>query len=111
MAKNFDDLYKVLPDKRKQKIEKRVGLELKAIQLAELRKISGNTQQEQAKSIGVSQAAISKMERQEDVGLSTLRKYIEGLGGELEVIAKLPQKGSYRLEAFSSVDQSMAIHP
>lgn len=111
MAKNFENLYEALHEKRKQKIEKRVSLELKAIQLAELRKIAGKTQQEHAKSLEISQAAISKMERQEDVGLSTLRKYIEGLGGELQVIANLPDKGTFKLETFSSVIQAVEIHP
>lgn len=55
--------------------------------LAELRKMRKVTQAELARVLGVSQPALSATEKREDVQLSTLRDYIEGLGGHLEVSA------------------------
>lgn len=58
-----------------------------ALVLAELRKDRGITQAELAGILGKSQGNISELERREDVYLSSLREYIEALGGELEVAA------------------------
>jgi DNA-binding XRE family transcriptional regulator len=55
--------------------------------LAELRKMRAVTQAELAHQLGVAQPSLSALERRGDVQLSTLRHYIEGLGGHLEVSA------------------------
>jgi len=46
------------------------------------------TQNEVADRLGIRQPTVSKIERREDVNLSTLRRYVEALGGELRVTAK-----------------------
>ena len=58
--------------------------------LAELRAKYGFKQTEIAEKIGVSQSRVSRMERGEleRAGISTIRDYVEALGGEVEVIAK-----------------------
>jgi DNA-binding XRE family transcriptional regulator len=61
-----------------------------ALALAELRARQGVTQQEMAKTLGVSQANISRIEHEEDLYLSTLRGYAEALGGHLEVNVVFP---------------------
>jgi transcriptional regulator with XRE-family HTH domain len=58
--------------------------------LAELRRLAGMTQVKLAKSMGVTQPTLSRLESQDDMQLGTLRRIVEALGGELEVIAKLP---------------------
>lgn len=45
------------------------------------------TQQQMAEAIGVAQSQLSRMERRQDHVLSTLRTYVEALGGELEIVA------------------------
>lgn len=67
-------------DARKQEIRK-------ALQLEELRASRKVTQDLLANMLGVSQARVSKLEGQNDARLSTLRAYVEALGGELEVNA------------------------
>ncbi|MHB1488077.1 MAG: XRE family transcriptional regulator [Acidimicrobiales bacterium] len=58
-----------------------------AYNLAELRKLRSVTQVELARQVGVAQPSLSGLERRSDVQLSTLRDYIEGLGGQLEISA------------------------
>ena len=61
-----------------------------AIALAELRELFETTQRELGDALGVSQANISRIERQDDLYLSTLQSYVEALGGELHVSARFP---------------------
>ena len=67
--------------------------------LAEIRKFMGLTQEELAGALGVTQPSLSKLENQDDMQVSTLRRLIEALGGELEMIAHLP-KGDIRIMQF-----------
>lgn len=59
------------------------------IGLASLRAVKGRSQVEMAERIGVTQAQVSKVEAGEDWKLSTLRRYAEALGGQLEVTVAL----------------------
>ena len=68
--------------------------------LAEVRKTVGLTQEQLAASLGVKQPTLSRLESQEDIQISTLRRLIRALGGELEIIAHLPG-GDIRLSQFT----------
>jgi hypothetical protein len=71
--------------------EKREALrELHAFNLAELRRIAEFTQQELALRMGSDQSRVSRVEREADMHVSTLRAYVEALGGELHLIAEIP---------------------
>jgi DNA-binding XRE family transcriptional regulator len=58
-----------------------------ALALAEIRNLRELTQEDIANAIGVSQANVSRVERENDLYLSTLQRYVEALGGRLEVAA------------------------
>jgi DNA-binding XRE family transcriptional regulator len=58
--------------------------------LSELRKFAGQTQQYLADELGVSQPCLSKMENQTDMQIGTLNRIINSLGGQLELIARMP---------------------
>lgn len=68
--------------------------------LSEMRKQSGVTQQQLAEALGIKQPALSGFESQTDMQVSTLRRLIEALGGQLELIAHLPH-GDVRIGQFS----------
>lgn len=68
--------------------------------LAEVRRAQGKTQMQVAKSLRITQPSLSKLESQSDIQVSTLNRIVEALGGELEVVAKLPT-GSVRLTQFT----------
>jgi DNA-binding transcriptional regulator YiaG len=73
--------------RRRARVEREKALILAGMRLYELRKEQGLSQTEVARRLGVSQERISKLERAEDVKLSTLQNYVEALGGHLEVSA------------------------
>ena len=62
------------------------------LRLAELRHELHITQEELARALDVSQSNIPRIERAEDLYLSTLRSYVEALGGRLEVNAVFPER-------------------
>ncbi len=60
--------------------------------LRALREAVGLTQEELARKVEVTQSQLSKLERREDHRLSTLRRYVEALGGEIEIVALIEGK-------------------
>lgn len=58
-------------------------------QLAELRQQLGLTQTQLAEAAGLSQARISQIENGDAVSLDTLRAYVVGLGGQLDIVARI----------------------
>lgn len=91
------DLKHKIPLERQRRIRQRVKqevaeLEVLEMNLQELRKAAGKTQEELAEVLDLSQGGLSQAERREDHLLSTLRRYVEALGGELEVVAHVGDK-------------------
>lgn len=62
--------------------------------LRELRRESGLSQQDMAEELGVSQASVSKIEHQDDPQVSTLMRYLDALGANLELRAVFPDRSA-----------------
>ena len=62
----------------------------RAALLGELRRAHQLTQETLAETLGMSQSEVSKVERRTDLYVSTLRRYIEAMGGELQIFARFP---------------------
>lgn len=60
--------------------------------LRELRQTAGKAQADIASALNITQPSVSKIERQNDMHLSTLRNYVEAVGGELELTVRLPKR-------------------
>ena len=103
MAKSFNILKNKLSDTSKASIQERVKAALEEMPLAELRQARKFTQQQIAETLKIKQASVSKMESQTDMYLSTIRKYIEAMGGELEIIARFPE-GSVKVNNFENLE-------
>jgi DNA-binding XRE family transcriptional regulator len=58
-----------------------------ALELAELRKHRNITQVQLAQALGISQGNVSQLEHRQQLYISTLREYVEALGGRLELAA------------------------
>jgi DNA-binding XRE family transcriptional regulator len=70
--------------------------------LHELRRARHLSQQTLAKAMGTSQPEISNLERRTDTYVSTLRSYVEAMGGQLDIVAHFPE-GDYRINQFSEI--------
>ena len=105
MAKNINDYIKKLPKKRRDKIKAR-SAELIAEEstLQDLRKAMHCSQEKVAEELGVNQAAVSKIERRADMYVSTLRSYIEAMGGSLDIIAQFPGSPPVHISQFKELE-------
>jgi len=99
MARNFKELEAKMSPRRRARIEAMARDQMAEMLLAEIRRQAGLTQTDLAQMLGIQQPSLSKLEAQEDMQISTLRRIIGALGGELELIAKLPG-GTVRLTQF-----------
>jgi hypothetical protein len=68
--------------------------------LRELRKLVGRAQADVAAALSIKQPLVSKIEKQADMYLSTLRDYGRAVGGELELRVKLPGRRAMTLQQF-----------
>ena len=104
MAKKWRDLYDKIPADRRARIEEQVGKDLVDMRLAEVRRARELTQQQVAEELDVNQAWVSKLEHQADMYVSTLRSYINAMGGELEIVARF-RDGTVRLTNFDELSR------
>jgi predicted transcriptional regulator len=88
----FGTLKHKMSRERQDKIRRDAEEELLQLDLRGLRELLGKTQREIAALLERSQGQVSETERRQDVRLSTLRSYVEALGGELEVVATFGDK-------------------
>lgn len=89
MARKLDDIMAALPKERKQRVQAR-AMELAT--LKDLRLAAQQTQEQLAATLGVRQDTISRLEKRSDMLLSTLRHYVESMGGKLELVAQFPNR-------------------
>jgi transcriptional regulator with XRE-family HTH domain len=89
MARNLEQVLAKLPPKRRERVERR------AVELATLKGLRQGikrTQKELASSLGVGQDTISRLEQRSDMLISTLKRYVEAMGGRLDLIARFPNR-------------------
>jgi transcriptional regulator with XRE-family HTH domain len=72
--------------------------------LRQLRDVRERSQEEIAKRLGVKQAAVSKLERRTDMYVSTLRSLIQAMGGELDIVARFPDRAPVHITQFKTLD-------
>src|SRR5260370_36848808 len=100
MDKSSNDLDKRTATKKaRAKAARRAQELLGELLLSEVRQLAGKSQQEVARTLGMKQPSLSKLEKQRDMQVSTLRKIVKALGGELEVLARFP-KGTVTIDQF-----------
>jgi DNA-binding Xre family transcriptional regulator len=99
-TKKWETLRSKLSPEQRERSQRLARKMLEEMPLYELRRARQLTQEQLAEALGMDQGNISKLERRTDMYVSTLRKFIEALGGQLEVIARFPE-GSIRIDQFS----------
>ncbi|HLW75598.1 MAG TPA: XRE family transcriptional regulator [Bryobacteraceae bacterium] len=99
---NLELIRKKLSPARRKKVEARaVRLIAEEMTLCELRRARKLTQTRIAKQLGISQDGVSKLEKRSDLLLSTLRKTVEAMGGNLSLVAEFPDRGPIRLSGIA----------
>jgi transcriptional regulator with XRE-family HTH domain len=102
MAKKFSNLVAKMPPERRARAQERAHETLTEMALQELRRARELSQAQLAEALGEKQPNISQLEQRTDMYVSTLRKYIEALGGELDIIARFPE-GAVRIRQFQEL--------
>lgn len=104
MVRMLKEVLDALPPKRRADINRRFDELVNEVEsLKELRRISEMSQAKIAETLKISQPAVSKIEKQTDMYLSTLRSYVEAMGGELDVIIRLPNRTPVRVRSLEDV--------
>jgi predicted XRE-type DNA-binding protein len=102
MAKNFNELRAKMSPERRARNDKAIKEAIAAMPLDKMRKARNMTQVAVAEKLHVDQASVSKLENRTDIYLSTLREYVEALGGELVLRAEFPE-GSFNIDLSQQV--------
>lgn len=105
MASTLDDKMKKLSPARRKKIEARATeLIAEEMSLRDLRRALRLTQDRIAETLGIGQEGVSRLEKRSDLLISTLRSYIEAMGGRLSIIAEFPERQPVILSGLSKMD-------
>ncbi len=97
MARNFRELEAKMSPESQARVAARVKEELRNMPLHQLRNAREMTQTRLAEVLEMDQGNISKLEKRTDMYLSTLRSYVEAMGGSLEIRAVFPD-GEVRID-------------
>ena len=104
-AVNVNDKIKKLSPAQRKKVEARAAeLVAEEMTLRELRKARKLTQVRVAKALGVTQDSVSRLEKRSDLLLSTLRKTVQAMGGNLSLVAEFPDRAPVVLSGIAGDD-------
>jgi Helix-turn-helix domain len=101
MSRPFSRIVSALPARRRQRGKDIQEIRQEVKGLRELRLIAGKAQADVAIALRIKQPSVSKVENQSDMYLSTLRAYVEAIGGKLELVVRLPDPPMTRLYRLS----------
>ncbi|MGE0767942.1 MAG: XRE family transcriptional regulator [Hyphomicrobiaceae bacterium] len=109
MGRSFDDVIAPLPQDHRARIDARDAELTQDVKgLRALRQIAGKAQADVAAALKIKQPSVSKIENQADMHISTLRSYVEAVGGELELTVRLPKRPAVRIHALGDVAAAMS---
>ena len=105
MTTNVNDKIRKLSAARRKKVEARAAqLIAEEMTLRELRRARDLTQVRMAKTLGITQDSVSRLEKRSDLLLSTLRKTVEAMGGTLSLVAEFPDRQPVVLSGIAGDD-------
>ena len=104
MGRNISQIIASLPPARQARIDAGYrALRHQVETLGQLRQLAGKAQVDVAAALKIKQPSVSKIERQADMYLSTLRGYIRAIGGELELVVKLPSHPALHIHRLGEI--------
>jgi DNA-binding Xre family transcriptional regulator len=105
MATNVDDIIKKLSPVLRKKVEARAAILIaEEMTLRELRHARKLTQVRLARKLGITQDSVSRLEKRSDLLLSTLRKTVQAMGGNLCLVAEFPDRQPVILSGMAEND-------
>lgn len=108
MANKFRTLIEEFEPRRQARIKDRTKELLGTLPLNSLRKARSLSQEELAEVLSLNQATVSKLERRTDMYISTVRRFVRAMGGELEIRARFPE-GVVEIDQFSILPDAEVV--
>ena len=107
MPRNVDDIIRKRNPRRRKKVEARAArLIAEEMTLRQLRQACRLTQQKVARSLRIGQEGVSKIERRSDLLISTLREYVQAIGGRLSLVVEFPDREPVILSGITELRDS-----
>lgn len=105
MPVNVDEIIRKLsPSERKEVEDRAAEIIAEEMSLRDLRKARKLTQARVAKKLGITQDSVSRLEKRSDLLLSTLRKTVKAMGGDVRIIAEFPDRAPVVMARLSEVN-------
>lgn len=101
--KSFSSLSEKMSAQSQSRVAEKTAVLRAEMDLTEIRRARQLSQESIAQTLHVSQGSVAKMEKRVDMYISSLRRFVEAMGGELEVTAKFPDR-SVRINQFAELD-------
>lgn len=103
--KTLNDRLNQLGGRRRQKVEARAAeLVAEEMSLQDLRRAHRLTQARVGKALKIGQDGVSRLEQRSDLLISTLRNYVEAMGGDLQLIASFPDRPAVAVTGLAGID-------
>lgn len=105
MPVNVNEIIRKLSPRERRKVEERAAeIIAEEMSLRDLRRARKLTQARIAKRLGISQDSVSRLEQRSDLLLSTLRKTVKAMGGDVRIVAEFPDRAPVLLSDVSQDD-------
>lgn len=102
----LDEMIARLPADQQKYVQRRSAELINEVEtLEQMRKARALTQKKLAKKLGIAQVAVSRMESRSDLLLSTLRSYVEAMGGTLDLVVRFPDRAPVKLVTIGVEDE------
>jgi DNA-binding XRE family transcriptional regulator len=108
MPKTLDDILNQMPDEERAEVFRRADEIRDELNLREMRRLRKLTQARLSRKLKIGQEGVSRIEKRSDLYLSTLRSYVEGVGGKLSLVVEFPDRPPIRL---AGLGESAAAEP
>lgn len=103
MPVTLDEILNEMPVERRARIEQPAQEIREELNLREVRRLRKLTQARLSKKLKIGQEGVSRIEKRSDLYISTLRSYVEGVGGKLKLVVELPDLPSVILSGLGEV--------
>jgi hypothetical protein len=102
---SLNDKMAELSEARRRKVEARAAeLAAEEMSLRDLRRAHRLTQARVGKALKIGQDGVSRLEQRSDLLISTLRNYVEAMGGDLQLIARFPDRPAVAVTGLAAME-------